>query len=854
MKVLKIIGIIIGVVLLLMILIPYIFKDQITGIVKNEVNKNVNAVVDFKDAGLNLFEHFPNLTLNIDNLTIVNKKPFEGDTLLNMDQFEAEINIWKAIAGQYVVESINLNQPDIFVYVLKDSTANYNIMKENTTEVKDTANSSSGMKIALNYYSINNANIAYIDQTSDMVVVMNNLNHSGSGNMSSENFVLNTVTDIERLTFEYNGIKYLNGVNTHLDMNIDANIPNKKFTLKDNSLRLNNLVLKMNGFVAMPDTNKISMDLTFGSERSNFKDIISLIPAVYSENFKDLKSSGEMLFSGYAKGVYTNDRLPAFNVKLNVNNGSFQYPKLPTPVNKVNVDLAISNPGGNKDNTIIDLKNLHFELGSEPFNAKLLVKNPVTTPYIETQMNGKIDLAKLRNALTLKDVTNLAGIITADFKAKGTISKVKEKTIENIIANGQVSFSNIQYGSKSLPQDVNVSQAQITLSSQNINLNSFNMKIGKNDLEANGGLTNVFSYILSNGTVKGNLSLKSNYFDVNPFMTSEKPEGKADTSQQKLEAVELPENVNFTMKADFNKLIYDNLTLQNVKGTIVLANSRLDLNNLMMNLLGGSINTNGYYSTQNVNSPKASFNFKIKNFDIGETYKSFVTVRQFAPMAKYINGLFDAQISMTTPLTQNMMPVWNMFDASGSLNLQRAEIKGFKPLVKVGDALNIDAIKNPSLSNINPSFQIDNGRFNISPVKFKVQNYNVTFGGSNGIDQSIDYVMGVSIPATNLKNQANKAINSLLKKDVDLVSANTVEVKAIMKGKINDPVISTSVGSITKGTAENVQSQVKEQINSEIEKKKEEAQKKVEQKADTLKEQLKKEAEKKLKDIFKFPK
>jgi hypothetical protein len=132
-----------------------------------------------------------------------------------------------------------------------------------------------------------------------------------------------------------------------------------------------------------------------------------------------------------------------------------------------------------------------------------------------------------------------------------------------------------------------------------------------------------------------------------------------------------------------------------------------------------------------------------------------------------------------------------------------------------------------------------------------VLTYDVVASGSNGIDQTIDYSLGVKIPASNLKEKGNKAISSILKKDVQLITANTVEVKANIKGTINDPSVSTSAGDIVEDTKKQVTEQVKEEVSKQIEEKKQEVQQQVEKKVDTVKTKLQKEATKKLKDLFK---
>lgn len=854
MKILKISGIVLLVIIVLMIILPFLFKGQIIDLVKEQANKNLNAVVNFEDAGLNLFSSFPDLSLSLDELTVVNKAPFEGDTLVRLKEFNASVDLWSVIAGDKIqIESINLIEPDIFVYITKDSIANYDITIPDTSAVEEDTSGGSTLAITLKKYSIENGNIAFLDNSSGLFAIIKNLNHSGNGDFSQENFLLETETSIDELTVENDGIKFLNKAKTSMIMNVDADMGNNKFTFRENELKINNLALKFNGFVEMPEESVV-MDVNFASVNNNFKDIISLIPAVYKQNFDDLEASGKMGIKGVVKGEYKNENLPHINIDLNIDNGRFKYPKLPTPVNNVNMNLNINNPGGPADNTVINMKNLHLELGREPFDARLLVKNPVSVPFVDMKVKGKIDLAQLKNALYLEDVKTLAGIINADFEARGTIAGADQKTIENLSASGNISINNIVYGTKTFPDEVKILRGNLVLTPKKFNLNDMFITIGKSDLKLAGQLENMMSYVLSDGTIKGNLILSSGFFDANAFLTGEESSKTADGESSQLKSVNIPENINFTMNSDFGKLLYDNLTLENVKGIITIANGRVTLKNLSMNTLGGNLIADGYYSAPEGSNPDIMFNLTINNFAFKEAFEKFVTVQQFAPMAKYIDGKFNTKLSLTSGLDGKMMPVWNSFNSTGSFSILNAVIKGFKPLQTVGDKLSLEALKNPTLDKAASTFSIKDGRFHISPLNFKVLDYDVNVSGSNGIDQTLDYVMAVDIPASKLKQQGNKTISGLVGKDLNLITANTVKVKANIGGTVDNPSVSTSAGDVVEETTSQVTEQVKEEVTKQIEEKKEEIQKEVEKEiqkqTDTLTNKVKEEAGKKLKDLF----
>lgn len=858
-KIILILGILFVLLLAAMAALPFIFGDEIKQVVKNATNENLNAKVEFEDVNISLFKRFPNLAISVEDLTVTNNEPFEGDTVVSAKNIGVSVDLFSLISGDELkINSIFLESPKIFMYVLEDGRANYNISKEDVTATADTINvkTETSFKINLQSYSITNGKIAFIDQTSELLVGINNINHEGKGDFTQDDLILDTKTTIDEFTVEKGGIKFLNKVKANLDMQLAINVPNMKFVFKENKLMINNLLLEFDGSVAMP-SDEIDIDLKFSSPRSEFKDIISLIPAIYKNDFSELKSSGTMDLTGAVVGKMSDDQLPSFNISLNVNNGSFQYPDLPTPINNVNLKLEVANKDGKPDNTIVNMSKIHLELGEEPIDGKLYLTHPNSGPLVETQIQGKIDLAKIKDALDLKDISKLEGIIVSDFALKGNMSTVS-KNYENVDAKGKISVSKIKYEGSSFSQIIEVSSGELNFTPKNIELKNFSSKIGESDINANGSLKNLIPFVFSDGTLSGTLALTSNFFDFNPYMTNEEVSSNDNTSSEKeISAFDIPENINFNLKSNFKKLLYDNLELTNVTGEITVKDSKINLSNLNMNLLNGSLSGSGYYEKSALSeNPNIQFNLNVNDFGIKETFDKFVTVKQFVPMAKYINGSFSTSLKLNSKLDNTLTPIWDSFFSNGILNLKTAEIRDFKPFTTVGSMLKMDALSNPKLQNVKPKYEIKNGRFYLSPMEYKIGNYNVVLSGSNGIDQTLDYVMEIDVPAGELKNKANSAVSSLIGKDLNLIKSNTVKVNAAIGGTIDNPKIKTSAADVAGGVVEQVTDTIVEEAKSQVDSLKVEAENKVKaeikKKEEEAKKKLEEEAKKKLKKLFKF--
>jgi len=339
---LKIIGILIIIIIALAFILPVIFKGKIFELAKEEINKSIQAKVDFTDLNLSLFKSFPNFTLSLKGLTAVGIDEFEKDTLANIQTIDITIGLFSVIGGDnYEIKRIRIIQPDILVKVLEDGKANYDIAiqteeekePEITTEAEESA-----FAITLKRLEITDANIIYADASQSMTLKIIGLNHILMGNLSEDFTTLRTNTTIDKLTFNYDGINYLNNTRLKYKANIDADLKNEIYTIKKNELRLNELYLNFDGSVSMINDD-INMVLTFNAPKTEFKHLLSLVPAIYAKDFENIETKGSLSLDGNVKGIYNENNLPSFNLNLIVDNAMFKYPELPKAVIEIFLTL-----------------------------------------------------------------------------------------------------------------------------------------------------------------------------------------------------------------------------------------------------------------------------------------------------------------------------------------------------------------------------------------------------------------------------------------------------------------------------------------------------------------------------------
>jgi hypothetical protein len=451
-RIFKITGIILLFLIVLAFILPFIFKGKIMEIAKKEINKNINAEVDFKDVDISLFRHFPRIAVGLVDLQVIGTGDFSKDTLISSKKIDVAMNLMSLFGNSEMkIYSITVDKPRIHAIMNKDGKANWDITKPDTAS---TPEKESDFKIDLKKYTINDGYISYEDIPGDMSSEIFHLDHSGSGDFTSDLFTLKTKTSAESVSFSYTKVPYLVNAKTSLNADIQVDNKNKKYTFKTDDIALNDLKLSTEGYFQFVNDSTYGMDVKFNAPSTEFKTLLSLVPAIYNNDFAKIKTSGKAIFNGCVKGEYNSVKMPAYTINLNVDNGFFQYPDLPQPVKNIGLAVKVENPDGVMDNTVVNISEGHIEFGNDPFDFTLLLKNPETVQYIEAAVKGKLNLAQVTQFVKLSGNTKLSGLLDADASAKGNVSVITQQKPGPFTANGFINISNFNYSSNDFPQPV----------------------------------------------------------------------------------------------------------------------------------------------------------------------------------------------------------------------------------------------------------------------------------------------------------------------------------------------------------------------------------------------------------------
>jgi hypothetical protein len=804
-KILKITGITLLVILLVLLILPFAFKGKIMETAKKEINRSLNAQVDFEHLGLNFFKNFPNATVSLGNFYVAGVDEFEGDTLFVAKELSATVNL-KSLFGNsgYEIGKISLDHARIRAHVLENGHANWNIVPE-TGEKEEADTTASNFQLSLKKVAISHTDIYFDNDSSKMNLALQNLNLNLSGDMTADETDIKTGFTIDALSFIMDNIPYLSQAKVDAAIDVKADLKNRKYTLADNKIQINEIKASIDGWVALLEDESIDMDLKLNAPATQFKDILSMIPAIYAKDFQDLKTAGEATLDASVKGVMQGELLPAFDVKLTVANAMFQYPGMPQSVTHINTHVHAYSKGGSADNTVVDVSQFHLEMAGNPVDLKLHVSTPVSDPNIDLSAVGKLDLGKIKDIYPLEDM-ELSGNLDANLQLATRMSAIEKEQYENVNASGTLDVRNMLIKSKD-SQDIQLNTASLTFSPRYVDLTALSVQIGKNDIAASGKLENFIPYFMKDETLRGTLSVNSNYLNLNDFMTKEEAAASSDSAS--IGIIEIPKNLDFRLTGNFKQVIFDNLDLSNVVGQLAVNNGKVDMKNLSMNALGGELNVNGYYDTgKDPAKPEVSFALDMKDVSFAQTFSTFVMIQKIAPIFENMTGNFSTGFNMTSTLGSDFMPDLTSMVASGLLQSNQVEISNVKVLDGLAALLKNESLKDLKVKDLKLPFTINNGRVTTKPFDIKLGDGAMNLEGSTGLDQTIDYTAKV--------NLAGKLANSYLNNVTVKIGGSFTNPKFNLDTKDVANQVLGSVASSILGSESGAS--LSEQANEQIEK------------------------------------
>ena len=753
-KFVKIAAIVVAVVLVIALVAPMVLRGKIAEIVKREANAMLDARLDFEKLDISLLRHFPRASLDLKGLTLVGEEPFGGDTIVAAQRISVVVNVMSLFGDEgFEVTKIILSEPALHAHKLADGRVNWDVVKaseEAQGEEETPADAEpSSFRLSVRDFRISDAAIRYEDDSTGMRFSTAPLSLRLRGDMSADQTDLDLRLTAKGMRLVSGGIPMLSGAEAELDAVIAADLANSRFTFSQNKLRLNAIEVGLDGWVELKD-DAVAMDVTAGCDKVQFKDVLSLIPAFYTREFKNLTAGGELSMELWARGEMRGPALPAFELKTEVRNGSFQYSSLPKAVTDINIAARVSNPGSVMDKTVVDLSKFGLRMAGNSVAATFYATNLVSDPVFRASADGRVDLGAVKEVYPLEKGVDLGGLITADLKLSGRMSDIEKNRYERLGAQGTFVVEGVGLTLPNLPA-VRIRRAAATVTPAAMTLGEFGLTVGRSDLSANGQLTGYIGYLLRDDVLSGRLYVKSELLDLNEIMDAmPSAEGGAadeEAPAEPVRAIEVPRNLNLSLNTDLRKVLFEKMTIGDISGEMRVAGGALSLERLAMGVFGGRATASGSYSTAaDPARPVLKLDAAVSGASFRKTFEELEMVQQLVPIFAKTGGDYSLSLDLGTSLDAAMSPDLRSLNAAGEIKSANIHVQNIEAFDALAKALGNDDLRKIEARDVAIRFSIKDGRITTQPFDLKMGGVNINLAGSTGLDQTIDYKAKVAVP------------------------------------------------------------------------------------------------------------
>lgn len=494
----------------------------------------------------------------------------------------------------------------------------------------------------------------------------------------------------------------------------------------------------------------------------------------------------------------------------------------------------------------LEIKKFDLRFGVSDMKIAGIINDPLNFISKDLKVKGKlISRSNLINAQEwIVPENSKSKVIVLD---KGVPDFISNLDVELNCEVGQLIYSDY---------DIRDIKASGFIQGNTIRILDYSSLVNQNSITGTGSLSGIYSYLMYDQTLNGNLNITSKSFDADRFLA--KKENAKNGTNSNDQAFVVPSNFNIAVVFKAEEVLYNPMKMNAVKGKLSIVKNEIQFEDLSANLAGGKIALKGLYNTENASLPYFNFKFDLMNLPFSGALSSFVTLRKLAPVMQYIQGYFNTNLIVEGICGQDMMPILDSIKVDGLFETIQGSLKGFKPLELLADKLKINGLKSMSFKNTKNWVSVEDGVVAIKDFNKKIDEFDVNINGSHKLSGMMDYQFIVKIPKNKVSDftsmikldHAMDQLNSILNKTGfgGMVPSN-LNILVNMKGTFSNPSYTFKLlndkGDVTSGESvtESIKSKVTDSLKSRLESEKEKATKEINKIQDSLTKEATKKAE-----------
>jgi len=826
-------------------------SDRLKSMVIPMVEETTGRPVTINTISLSVF---PSIAVEMQGVSIANRKRegFSPNPFLALDGLRLHIKLLPLLKSHVQVTSVELDSPHLRLEVNAQNEANYRILlggedgagsakspdgrigepsDPSGPKTETAAEPPHAATFLISGLQVNNGSVDYVNYKDDSATRMRNLFLTMDVGGEGHTVVMSGIATTDSLSYGSVETPLLAGLHLRLDHRMLYDLSRDVLKIEKGDMVFQDMRLVLSGSASHLQSNSV-LDLTIGSDSLNIADLLSLVPADYMEKAEGAEGTGTAQVFIAITGTLTDSTSSDFAGTITARGASLRFPQVPKPITDITVLSSFTNT---KTVQEFRLENLTANLAGAPFSMAMTVTN-FDDPYIKLAAGGSLSLATVPEFYPLDKGTELAGEMKLDLRIAGKV--IDPKTLQ---ASGSMTFRDVTAKTATSANPVRKLNGTITFNDEIAETKKLSLLIGESDMTMACRVKNYLSLVskdkkapLSTATI----SLQSNHIFTRDLM-GESPapasgagkSGGGQTAATKSGSQESGRSVppktgetrgksafaDLPLEVHVNAAI-DTLTLEkfeftNVRGSLRISRGVVTMQNLTLNIFGGSVVTGGSLNLNSPDRPLFDLNLDLNALEAGSLLSHFTS------FGHRLSGALTMSTSMKGELNDTLGLVPDALEANGKAGIKNGSLKGFKVNQSLAGLLNLPELETIQFSDWGNDFTVHNGRLVLKDLTITALNAQYVVNGSQGLDGTLDYRMALYLPEStgqklNISGLAGEAIN--LFKD----QSGRLRLDFKVGGTTDNPKVQLDTDPVRKRTEESLKDKVGDALKKLLKKNK----------------------------------
>ncbi len=665
------------------VILANVYLAKIETQVRQEATSRINGQVELGEFKINIFSHFPNVSLTVRNVKIqdnyfdISKKP-----LLNAESINIQVKFFKLIQNQIEIKQITIIKGNINMQRMPSGQWNtYNLVKPKSEPTADIVINN----VALEQIHIISKDTVLVNNNFDFIVTKSEIGLSYNANGVS--FVTDDRIYSNGIAFRVERGPCFTSTKLRTTLKANWNKNSKTLSIEPSTLYIGKNKAYLEGKIKIADSTAVN--LVFTTKKVEMATAIAMLSKYTGDKLKPFNFSKSFPVILKLSGIVKPNRPLDIDIYFKTNKNVF------TSKGQTFTDVAFSGHYKNhlnenllneESNSGLFISGFTGKYEGIPLSISMDVFN-MLTPYINMKLSCSTDLNKLNNAIDTSSINFTKGKIELKINYLGYPS-TPEGTSINVsgpVVNGYAKLIDAAYNIPNRKYNFSNITGTIFFNKHDIYFNEIPITINKNFTYVSGEFKNV-SKSLFNKNVKttADISIKTDLFSLGNFSP---PEKRTLVPQPKNEISEILENlltnidVNISLKA--TKITYKQLSLNQVKVEATMDDNTIYCKKASFNAANGAVNFFGAIVGIGTGNRSFSLTADIHNADISKLFQQLNNFNQDAVTAKNIQGTLTAQIKFSGNLSKTFAIQQSSMNGEFDINVKQGGIRNMTALNEI---------------------------------------------------------------------------------------------------------------------------------------------------------------------------